>query len=96
MAIRSFSDKPTEIFFYTGRAKPTVGWTPARKIVKKRLDMLHYALTLDDLRSPPGNRLKALKGKMHGFHSVRINDQWRIVFRWTPAGPAMVQVIDYH
>ena len=96
MAIRSFSDKATKFFFFTGRVKPTIGWAPVCKIVKKRLDMLHYATALDDLRSPPGNRLKALRGNMRGYHSVRVNDQWHVVFRWTPAGPTMVHVADYH
>ncbi len=58
--------------------------------------MLDYAETLSDLASPPGNRLEALKGNLAGFHSVRINDQWRLVFRWTAAGPGEVDIRDYH
>jgi len=58
--------------------------------------MLDYAALLADLASPPGNRLEALKGKLAGFHSIRINDQWRVVFRWTASGPADVDVRDYH
>ena len=58
--------------------------------------MLHYAHILDDLRSPPGNRLEKLRGELRGFHSIRVNDQWRVVFRWTDAGPEDVDVIDYH
>ena len=58
--------------------------------------MLDYAQQLDDLRSPPGNRLEALKGNLAGFHSIRINDQWRVIFRWTDAGPTEVDVVDYH
>ena len=58
--------------------------------------MIDYAHVLDDLKSPPGNRLEALKGKLRGMHSIRVNDQWRIVFRWTEAGPAGVDVVDYH
>jgi proteic killer suppression protein len=56
------------------------------RIVARKLDMLDYAAVLTDLASPPGNRLEALKGNLRGFHSVRINDQWRIVFRWTDSG----------
>jgi proteic killer suppression protein len=57
--------------------------------------VLDYALQLADLRSPPGNRLEALKGDLAGFHSIRVNDQWRVIFRWTDAGPTEVDVGDY-
>ena len=96
MAIRSFADRATETFFLTGNLKRTVGWSEIVKVVKRKLDMLHYAGALEDLRSPPGNRLEALKGKMCGYHSVRVNIRWRVVFRWTSGGPAMVRVTDYH
>jgi toxin HigB-1 len=58
--------------------------------------MIEYAEVLRDLSSPPGNRLEALKGSLEGFHSIRINDQWRIVFRWTDLGATDVAVTDYH
>jgi proteic killer suppression protein len=58
--------------------------------------MLDYAATLNDLSSPPGNRLEALRGDLKGLHSIRVNDQWRIVFRWTPDGPDEVDIRDYH
>lgn len=58
--------------------------------------MLHYAARLDDLKSPPGNRLEALKGNLAGLFSIRVNDQWRIVFRWSFLGPSEVRVTDYH
>jgi len=58
--------------------------------------MLHYAANLNDLRVPPGNRLEALRGDLSGSHSIRINDQWRIVFKWTPGGPDEVRITDYH
>jgi len=58
--------------------------------------MLDYAAVLSDQASPPGNRLEALKGDLGGMHSIRVNDQWRIVFRWTPFGPEQVDVVDYH
>ena len=58
--------------------------------------MLDYADQLADLASPPGNRLEALRGDLRGLHSIRVNDQWRIVFRWTDSGPSEVDVRDYH
>ncbi|MBN1525352.1 MAG: type II toxin-antitoxin system RelE/ParE family toxin [Spirochaetales bacterium] len=58
--------------------------------------MLHYAGNIKDLRSPPGNRLEELKGELVGFHSIRINEQWRVVFKWSEAGPTEVRVEDYH
>ncbi len=58
--------------------------------------MLDYAVVLADLASPPGNRLEPLKGRLAGFHSIRINDQWRVVFRWAASGPAAVDIRDYH
>jgi proteic killer suppression protein len=58
--------------------------------------MLDYAVELRDLRSPPGNRLEALKGDFAGFYSIRVNDQWRVIFRWSDLGPEDVDVIDYH
>jgi proteic killer suppression protein len=58
--------------------------------------MLHAATELRDLRSPPGNRLEPLHGNRDGQHSIRINDQWRICFVWTDAGPTEVEIVDYH
>jgi len=58
--------------------------------------MIDYANALNDLASPPGNRLEALRGDLKGFHSVRVNDQWRVIFKWTPDGPDAVDVVDYH
>ncbi len=58
--------------------------------------MLNQAATLSDLRVPPGNRLEQLRGDRAGQHSIRINQQWRICFRWTEAGPEDVQITDYH
>lgn len=58
--------------------------------------MLDEATVLDDLKSPPGNRLEALKHDRKGQHSIRINDQWRICFEWTPNGPINVEIVDYH
>lgn len=58
--------------------------------------MLAAAVELKDLRAPPGNRLEALRGDLQGLHSIRVNDQWRVVFRWTSSGPAEVRIVDYH
>ncbi|RTE90899.1 MULTISPECIES: type II toxin-antitoxin system RelE/ParE family toxin [Bradyrhizobium] len=66
------------------------------KIARRKLIMVDAADFLEALRSPPGNRLVALKGELAGKHSIRINDQWRIVFRWTDAGPEDVEIMDYH
>ncbi len=62
----------------------------------RKLAILDAAVTLDDLRVPPGNRLEALSGDRRGQHSIRINDQWRICFRWTDTGPEDVEIVDYH
>lgn len=62
----------------------------------RKLAMLHRAAVLGDLMVPPGNRLEALKGERAGQHSIRINDQWRICFVWSAAGPAAVEIVDYH
>ncbi len=62
----------------------------------RKLDMLNAAHDIKDLRVPPGNRLEALKGKLAGHHSIRVNDQWRIVFKWAPGGPVDVKITDYH
>jgi proteic killer suppression protein len=67
-----------------------------RRAARRKLLYLHDAAELRDLRVPPGNRLEALKGQWRGFHSIRINDQWRIVFRWKDGNALGVQVVDYH
>jgi proteic killer suppression protein len=63
---------------------------------RRKLGMLDAARTLNALRVPPANRLEALKGDRRGQHSIRINDQWRICFRWTDLGPEAVEILDYH
>jgi len=96
MSIRSFAKPELKVFFETGKLPPKSGWQGVKKIVIRKLDMLNYAHILDDLKSPPGNCLEALKGDLKGLHSIRVNDQWRIVFEWTELGPENVRVIDYH
>ena len=96
MAIQSFSDGNTEKFFIKGTLGKGVGWADISKIARRKLDMLHYAARLSDLKPPPGNRLEPLKGDLNGYQSIRINDQWRIVFIWSAAGPTNVRITDYH
>ena len=66
------------------------------KVAQRKLRQLQIAGTLEDLRIPPGNRLESLKGDRQGQMSIRINDQYRICFRWTALGPAKVEIVDYH
>ncbi len=96
MAIHSFSDPATETFFITGKAPPKAGWFGVQKVARRKLDMIHYASKLIDLKVPPANFLEELKRDLAGFHSIRINDQWRVVFKWTEAGPTEVRIMDYH
>ena len=92
--IRSYKDAKTETVA-SGKAPKGFPSDISRAAIRK-LTMIENAVVLDDLRSPPGNRLEALKGDRQGQHSIRINDQWRIVFRWTERGPADVAIVDYH
>ena len=96
MAIQSFGDKITETFFLHGAIAKSARWRTVSKVAVRKLDMLSYATQLGDLRSPPSNRLEKLKGDLARFYSVRVNDQWRIVFRWTQSGPSDVRIADYH
>jgi proteic killer suppression protein len=66
-----------------------------RAAAQRKLQYLNVAIRLDDLKAPPGNRLESLKGRLAGYRSIRINDQWRIVFRWRD-GAYEVQIVDYH
>ena len=95
--IRSFADRLTADLFY-GQATARRRRVPADVIgpARRKLAQLDAAAKLDDLRAPPGNRLEALKGDRRGFHSVRVNDQWRLVFRWQDDGPHEVALADYH
>lgn len=96
VAIQGFSSPAVEAFFRDGRVPRRAGWAGAAAVVTRKLDMLDYAGRLSDLLSPPGNRLEALRGELRGLHSIRINSQWRVVFRWTESGPSEVDVRDYH
>jgi len=79
-----------------GRIIPKGFPTDIARVARRKLVQLNNAQLLSDLGSPPGNRLEALKGDLAGKHSIRINDQWRIIFRWTEAGPEDVEIRDYH
>jgi len=95
MVIRSFKDEEAELFFIKGKVPRRKGWANLSKIAKRKLDMLHYARELKDLLSPPSNNLESLSGNLKGFYSIRINDQWRIVFKWDKE-PYEVRIMDYH
>jgi proteic killer suppression protein len=66
------------------------------RVARRKLVQLNNAAVIGDLAAPPGNRLEVLQGALAGKHSIRINDQWRIVFRWTANGPEEVEIVDYH
>ena len=96
MAIVAFDDESAESFYVSGRVAKGTGWSNAAKIVRRKLDMLQYAADLGDLKSPPGNQLEALAGDLKDWHSIRLNDQWRIIFVWHKDGAHNVRVVDYH
>ena len=95
--IGSFKDAALERFYYEGPGRRTKR-VPAdlHGVIRRKLDMLFNATDLNDLRVPPANRLKALKGRLEGCHSIRVNDQWRIVFRWKQGAAHDVRLTDYH
>jgi toxin HigB-1 len=92
--LRSFHDKDTEAVWRRQRSRLLAG--PTQRAAWRKLAMLDAAESLGDLRVPPGNRLEKLSGDRSGQHSIRINQQWRICFRWTDAGPQDVEIVDYH
>lgn len=96
--IRNFCDQATEDLFNGRNTKAARQRLPRSlwKVATRRLDALDQAEILDDLRLPPGNRLEALRGDRQGQCSIRINEQYRICFRWTESGPRDVEVVDYH
>ncbi len=92
--IRNFRDKSTEAVF--NGESPKGFPADLVKVARRKLRYLHAAADLDDLTSPPGNRLEALAGDRKGQHSIRVNDQFRVCFVWTAEGPADVEIVDYH
>ena len=91
--IQSFADRDTRKLFQSGNNRRFAAI--ARQALRKLIQM-NQARRLGDLAVPPGNHLEALKGESSGWYSVRVNDQWRSVFRWTDSGPAEVSIMDYH
>ena len=96
--IQSFKTAGTEDIFNGRRTKAARSTCPQSlwKVAARKLDQLDSVTTLQELQIPPGNRLEALKGDRQGQHSIRMNDQYRLCFRWTDTGPAEVEIGDYH
>jgi proteic killer suppression protein len=93
MVIRSFRDRDTEKVF---RREFSRKFQRIAVVAKRKLDHIHAAAALSDLAAVPGNRLEALAGGRKGLYSIRVNDQWRICFRWDGADALEVEVVDYH
>ena len=91
--IQSFANRDTAELFHKGGSRR---FAALSRVALRKLIQMNQARVLSDLAVPPGNRLEALRGNLSGLHSIRINDQWRIVFRWTNEGPAQVAIVDYH
>jgi toxin HigB-1 len=91
--IQSFADADTRELFQEEKNRR---FSAIARVALRKLMQLNRAARLSDLAVPPGNRLEQLQGDRAGRHSIRINDQWRLVFRWTDAGPADVAIVDYH
>jgi proteic killer suppression protein len=92
--IRSFGHKDTERLFLRERVKKFA--RPLQRVALRKLALLDAAESLDDLRVPPGNRLEKLTGDREGQYSIRINDQWRVCFRWSDGDAHDVEITDYH
>jgi proteic killer suppression protein len=91
--IRSFSCADTEALF---QSRPVSRFRNIERVARRKLLQIHAATVLATLRVPPGNRLEALRGDRHGQHSIRINNQWRVCFRWASDGAHDVEIVDYH
>ncbi len=95
--IISFGNKLAEDFFYDKKSRETRRFpNELKRAARRKLLYLHEATVLTDLKVPPGNRLESLKGKLQGHHSIRINDQWRLIFRCSNGQAEDVQIVDYH
>jgi proteic killer suppression protein len=95
--IISFKDKATTDLYHGRETKRVRQFPPnVKRIALRKLDSLNAAHQLEDLREPPGNRLKALKGDLSGYHSIRVNEQWRIIFQWDDNNARDVSLTDYH
>ena len=91
--IKTFRCKQTQAIFEGSASRR---FSAIRRIVERKLQQLDSATTIDFLRSPPGNRLEALRGNRAGQHSIRVNDQWRLCFVWSDSGVYDVEIVDYH
>ena len=91
--IQSFACADTERLF---RRLRVARFASFEAVARRKLDQVNAAATLSFLRVPPGNRLEALRGNRAGQHSIRVNDQFRLCFVWTPQGPENVEIVDYH
>lgn len=92
--IKNFRNKNTEKVFTRQRVKRYS--QSVQKLAQRKLNMIDSADSIDDLRTPPGNRLEKLSGKRKGRYSIRVNDQWRICFRWQSGQAMDVEITDYH
>ena len=95
--IDSSKDDALEAFYFEGPGHRTRRIPKQlHGVLRRKLDLLYNALDINDLRVPPGNRLEALKGNLAGWHSIRVNNQWRIIFRWRGDAAYDVEMTDYH
>ena len=95
--IASFGDQATADLYHGARTRRVRAFpSDILAVAVRKLDMINAARILSDLRSPPGNRLEALRGRWRGFHSIRVNEQWRLVFRWVEGAAHDVRFLDYH
>jgi len=91
--IKGFNCRETELLFHDDHSRRFQG---IERVARRKLLLLHNAKTLDDLRVPAGNRLEALQGDRSGCYSIRVNDQWRVCFRWDDGHAYCVEIVDYH
>ena len=91
--IRYFGDEPTAALFRDERVRQFAG---IARVAKRKLEALNAAARLEDLTVPPSNRLEKLKGDLKDYYSIRVNDQWRVIFKWINSEPHEVRIVDYH
>jgi proteic killer suppression protein len=93
LVIRSFGDRRTQELFDDLIVRDFHGIS---RVAKRKLELINAAARLDDLRVPPANRLEKLRSDLEGFYAIRINDQWRVIFRWIDGDAYDVRIVDYH